>query len=109
QLRILTYAVLEILRFVRLDEGRLDAELPQVDVQQGVRAAVEGRGRDDVVAGAAQSEDRGRLGRLAGRAGERRAPALDRRHALLEHGNRRVGDPRIDVAEGLQVEQACRV
>ena len=36
-------------------------------------------------------------------------PAFDRRHALLEHRHGRVGDARIDVAEGLQVEQARRV
>ena len=33
------------------------------------------------------------------------ARALDRRHALFEHRHGRVGDARVDVAEGLQVEQ----
>ena len=35
--------------------------------------------------------------------------AFDRGHALLEHRHGRVGDARVDVAEGLQVEQARRV
>ena len=102
-------AFLKVLGLAGIDEGRLDAELPQVDVQQRVRAAVERGGRDDVVARAAQREDGGDLRRLAGGGGERRAAALDRRHALLEHRHRRVGDARVDVAEGLQVEQARRV
>ena len=75
-------------------------------MQQRVRAAVERGGRDDVVASAAQREDGGHLRGLAGRGRERRAAALDRRHALLEHRHRRVGDARVDVAEGLQVEEA---
>jgi hypothetical protein len=106
QLGVLLDGFAEILRVARVDEGGLDAELPQVHVQQRVRAAVQGRGRDDVVAGAAQREDGGDFGRLAGGGGQRRAPALDRRHAFLEHRHRRVGDARVDVAEGLQVEQA---
>ena len=36
---------------------------------------------------------------------DRAASALEARDALLEHGDRRVGDSRVDVAEGLQVEQ----
>src|SRR6185295_12390070 len=65
----------KVLGIVGRDEGRLDAELPQVDVQQRVRAAVERRRRDDVVARAAEGQERGRLGRLSGGGGERRAPA----------------------------------
>ena len=37
--------------------------------------------------------------------GKRRRAALQRRDALLEHGLGRVVDARIDVAEGLEVEQ----
>ena len=72
-----------------------------------VCAAVERRGGDDVVAAGAHGQDRGGLRRLPGGAGAERAPY--RRHALLQHRDRRVGDARVDVAEGLQVEQARRV
>ncbi len=62
----------EVLRVVGIDERRLDAELLQVHAEQRVRAAVERRGGDDVVAGLQQRQDRDRLGRLAG--GAWRAP-----------------------------------
>src|SRR5688500_20351583 len=86
-----------------MDEGGFDAELLQVDVEQRVRAAIERGCGDDMVTGAAQREEGGRLGGLAGRAGERRAPILDRRHALLEHRYSRCRDARLDLADGLQV------
>src|SRR5439155_3057742 len=41
---------------------------------------------------------------------QRRTAAFERGDALLERADRRVGDARVDVAEGLQVEQArCMV
>src|SRR6185503_3356137 len=109
QLGVLLQRPPEVLGLGGIDEGGLDAELLQVDVQQRVRPAVERGSGNDVVAGAAQREDRRHLGGLAGGAGERGTPGFDRGHALLEHRHRRVGDARIDVAEGLQVEQARRV
>ena len=56
-----------------------------------------------------QREQRGHLRRLARGGRQRRAPALERRHALLEHRHGRIGDARVDVAERLQIEQARRV
>ena len=38
--------------------------------------------------------------------GDRRATAFQGRHAFLEHGRRGVHQARIDVTEGLQIEQA---
>ena len=58
---------------------------------------------------AAERQQRDHLRRHAGRRRERRAPAFERRDALLERRDRRIRDPRIDVAERLQVEQARRV
>ena len=56
-----------------------------------------------------QRQQRHHLRRHAGGGGERGAAAFERRDALLEHRDRRVGDARVDVAERLQVEQARRV
>ena len=68
------------LRVVRVaDERRLDAQLGERVVEQVVRAAVEARARDDVVAGLRDVEDReGRRG-LAGRDEQCADPALERR------------------------------
>jgi hypothetical protein len=73
------------------------------------RAAVERTRGDDAIAGLAQGQQRDDLRREAGGRGDRGAATFERRHALLEGGNRGVADARIDVAEGLQVEQAGRV
>ena len=99
----------EVARIVAVDERRLDAELRERDGELRIGPAVERPRSDDVVAGAAQREQRDRLRRHAGRRRERRAAALERGDALLERRHRRVGDARVHVAERLQVEQARRV
>ena len=87
----------------------LDAELRQVDRQHRHRAAVQRAGRHHVVALLQHRHQRHRLGGHAAGRGDRGAAAFERRDALLERRHRRVGQPRIDVAEGLQVEQRRRV
>ena len=89
-----------------VDERDLDAELRQRVVQQVVRAAVQRRRRDDVVAGLAQRHEGERLGGLAGGDGERAgqadrrgAAALERVDASLERRLRRVHDAGVDVAD----------
>ena len=99
----------EILRLVGIDERGVDAELAEIHLEQGVGAAVQRRRRYDLVALLAQREQRRHFRRLAGGERQRRAPALERRHALFEHRRGRIRDARVDVAEGLQVEQARRV
>ena len=89
----------------RIDEHGLDAKPAQAHVELRIAAAVERARGHDFIARAAQGQQRGHLRGHAGRRGERRTPALERRHALLEHRHGGVGDARIDVAEGLQVEQ----
>src|SRR5438309_103699 len=108
-LRVLLYRAAEILRVVWADEGRVDAELAQIHLEQRIGAAVECGRRNDVVARLGEREDRRHLGRLPRGRGERGASALERRDALLEHCGGRIGNARVDVAEGLQVEQARRV
>ena len=90
-----------------VDEGRLDAELGEVDGEHADAAAVERAGGDDVVAvlRAASAAPSPRAAMPLAEA-ERGAAALERGDALLEHRDGRVRQPRIDVAEGLQVEQA---
>src|SRR5207249_9576422 len=108
-LRVLPYRAAEILRVVGIDEGGRDAELAEIDLEQRIRAAVKRGGGNDVIARLAQREDRGHLGRLSGGRCNRGASALERRDALLEHRGRWIGNARVDVAEGLQVEEARRV
>ena len=94
---------------VGVDERDADAELVERDRELRVRSAVERARGDDVVAVAAEREERQHLRRHAGRRGERRASAFQRGDALLERRDRRIRDARIDVAERLQVEEARRV
>jgi hypothetical protein len=89
-----------------VDEYGVDAELAERHVELRVGAAVQGVRRDQVVALAQQRQQSAHLRRLPGTGGQRRAATLQRGHPLLEHRNRGIGDARIDVAEGLQVEQA---
>jgi hypothetical protein len=94
---------------IGIDERDADAELVERRRELRVRAAVERPRRDDVMAVPAQREERQHLRRHAGRRRQRRAPAFERRHALLQRGDRGIRDPRVDVAERLQVEEARRV
>ena len=91
----------------RIDEAGCDAELGQVDRQHRHAAAVQRAGGHHMVAGLQQGHQRHRLGRHAAGRGHRGAPAFQRRDALLQRRDRRVAQARIDIAEGLQVEQAA--
>ena len=75
----------------------------------GQRAAVQLARGDDVVAGLQQRVEREELGGVARRRGDRRPTALQGGDPLLERGDGRVRQPRVDVAEGLEVEQRGRV
>src|SRR3546814_2932685 len=61
-----------------------------------------------MAAAARQCKHGQRQRRLTAGRGESPDPALECRHALLEHGDGRVRDPRIDVSGALEVEQARR-
>ena len=87
-----------------------DAQLGQRVVEQVVRAAVQARAGDQVVAGLDDVQDRQRLGGLtAADAAERADAALERRDALLHDRLRRVHDPGVDVAGLGEPEQRARV
>jgi hypothetical protein len=104
-LRVLIGRGGEVTRIVALDPAHLDPEARQRVGEQVVRAAVEARRADDVVAGARQVEDGQRLRRLPRRQPERADAALERRHALLEDVGRGVHDPGVDVSELLEREE----
>ena len=86
------------------DERRVDAEPAQRDVELGDRAAVEVRGRDDVVAGTGERGEGDELGAETGCRGDGPETALERRDALLEARDRRVREAAVDVAVLLQGE-----
>jgi hypothetical protein len=87
-----------------VDEGRGDAEAGQKLLADEAAGAEELARRDDVVAGAQLSQERGRHRRHAGRGGARRLGALERCHARLEHADRRVREAGVDVAFVLALE-----
>ena len=91
-----------------VDEGDLPAELRQRVVEKVVRAAVERRRRDDVVAGLPEVQQRDRLGGLTARRRERTDAALERGEAIFEHGLGRVHDPRVDEARAPRARTAPR-
>ena len=97
------------LQIARIDEADRDRQLLQRVGELGHRSAVEmGRG-DDLVAGLQQRHEDGELGRHAAGHGHGAGAVLQRGHALLEDGRRRVADPRVDVAVLLQVEELGRL
>ena len=87
-----------------IDPRQLDVHLAQQVLELVHRPAVQRRGRDDVVAGLEQREQRGRL--RGDPAGERHRAdaALEVRHPLLEDRDGRVHDARVRVPVLLQVE-----
>ncbi len=69
------------------------------------RAAIELAGGDEFISGLHERMKHERLRRVPRGHGKRSSAPLQGRNALLEHGLGRVHDARIDVAEGLKVEQ----
>ena len=71
-------------------------------MEKVIGAAIEARGRDDLVAGAGEVQDRQSLCCLAGSGDQARHSTLQRGHALLQHIPRGIHNARIDIAEFLQ-------
>ena len=95
----------EILRLGRVDEMAGPAELLERQPELRERASVEVARRNELVARPHQREEGEELGRMPGSGGHRGAAALEGRQPFLEHRDGRVGQPRIDVAEIVQVEE----
>ena len=89
----------------RVDQLHLDAEPRQRHLELVEGASVEPARRDDVVADLGDVGDGEELGRVAGGGGQRRHPALERRHPLLEDVGGRVHEAGVDVPERLEGEE----
>ena len=108
--RVLLDRVLEDLRALRrIDERRLDAVIRERVLEEVVRAAVDGRRRDDVLAAVDERLDGVGNSRRAGGDSDRRDAALERRDAAGEDVLRRVREASVDVARVLQREAIRRV
>jgi hypothetical protein len=92
-----------------VDERGAPAKAPERVAQLGERAAVELAGRDDVIARIEQRVEGEHLGGVTGGRRDGGTAALERRDPLLQGGDRGVRDPRVDVAERLEVEERRRV
>ena len=71
-----------------------------IDLTDTLFKTIEAR-RDELVAGLQERVEHVDLRGMARGERERGGAPLERRDALLEHGRRRVGDARVDVAERL--------
>ena len=90
-------------------EGGFNAETAQGHVQLGDGATVQLRRSHNVVALLAQSREGDELGGHAGGGGHRADAAFEGGDALLQSGDGRVGQARVDVAVLLQGEEVRRV
>src|SRR5262249_10485176 len=80
-------------------EGRVDAEARQRALEQGACPAVQLRRRHDVVARFAQRRDGDEVRGLPARGGDGTDATFETGEALLERGDGRVADARVDVPE----------
>ena len=95
----------EALRIVGIGKAHVPVEFLEGLGELVDRAAIELARGDELIAGLEQEVKDERLRRVPRGHGKSRGRALQGRNALLEHGLGRVHDARIDVAEGLEVEQ----
>lgn len=99
----------ETVEVARLHEGGGDAEARQRVGQDIDRAAIQRRRRDDMFAGADERCDGEMQGGHAARRADRADAAFQRGDPLFEHRYRRIGNPGVDVAGTLEIEQRRRV
>ncbi len=99
----------EILRVGRIDEAAFDSHRAHGVLEQVPGAAVDVGRADEIIAGVTDVLHGEQRRSLARRHRKRGNAAFKRRHALLQHGLRRVHDARVDVAKFLQREQVCGV
>src|SRR5262249_48357305 len=87
-----------------VDEGRSDAETWQQVLDHPAAGAEQRLGGNHVIAGPELADERRRHRRPAARGGACRLGAFEGGHALLEHGDRRIGVARIKEARFLAPE-----
>ena len=98
-------AFAEILRLGRIDEMAGPAELLERQPELRERPAIEVARRDELVARLHQREESQELRGVPRSRGDRGSAALEGREPFFEHRDGRVGQPRIDVAEIVQIEE----
>ena len=96
---------LEIFRVFLVDEMAGPAEFAKTRPELRERAAVKIARGDEFVARLQQREEGQELRRVPRGRRDRRAPALQRRDALLQHGDGRIAQARVHMAEIVQIEQ----
>ena len=96
----------ETVRVGRVDKGDLDAQPGEGVIELVVGPAVQGAGRDDVIAGGAQGQDGLDLRRVTRTGRQRAHAAFQVGKALFEHIGGGVHQPGIDVAGFLQREKS---
>ena len=99
----------ETLDVARMDLGGLDAEARQGMAEKIVAAAIERAGGNDVRASPHKRHDGEMQGRVTAGGCHSTDAAFKRRHALFQHRDGRIRNPRIDVPGPLQVEQRGRM
>ena len=109
QLRVRPHCRGEGFRRARIDERRLDAKPRQRVFQEIVRTAVQGARRDDVIPRRADGGDGEMQRRLPAGHRDGTDAALQRAHALLQHGVGGIREARIHMAGTLDVEEPDRV
>jgi hypothetical protein len=95
----------EALRIVGIGKVHVPVEFPEGLGELVDRATIELARGDELIAGLEQEVKDERLRRVPRGHGKRRCAALQGGNALLKYGLGRVHNARIDVAEGLEVEQ----
>ena len=91
-----------------VDERRMHAVAGQMLLDDIEAGAEQRLGGDDMIAGANLPHQRRGDRRHSGRGRARRGRAFERRHALLEHGDGRIGEARILIAGLLVLEALFR-
>ena len=98
-----------LLARIGIDESELDAELLEGDGEEVERAAVNLRGRNDVIARIAKIKDSKSRGRLSGARENRRYAAFEGRDLLRDRVVRRVREPSVEISWRLEVEEVGHV
>ncbi len=107
--RVLVDQSAQRLRLARVEESDLDPQLCKGLREKSPSPAVEAGGRDEVLSGVDDREQRGRNGRLAAGEDQPCRTAVERRKTLLEHVGRGIHQPRIDIAKLAQAEEVRRM
>ena len=95
----------EVGRVAGVNKRHLDAQLGEGVAKQSHRPAVERAGRDDVLSGPTDVQDGGGNGPHAGAETKPRDATFQCGEPLFQHIDRRIHDPRVDIAEFLEGEE----